>query len=30
MVSKAISDVLGGKKPLLDENQANQVIMKLH
>jgi FKBP-type peptidyl-prolyl cis-trans isomerase len=28
MVSKAISDVLGGKKPLLDENQANKVIMK--
>jgi FKBP-type peptidyl-prolyl cis-trans isomerase len=28
MVSKAISDVLGGKKLLLDENQANQVIMK--
>lgn len=28
MVSKAISDVLAGKKLLLDENQANSVIMR--
>jgi len=28
LVSKAISDVLGGKKALLDDNQANTVMMR--